>query len=262
MWQVIGASTRGTSHIRGDIPCQDAHGYRMAGDTLVAVVADGLGSATCADEGARLATERALEVLTSAFETTPTEATDDWTALLRDAFLKAREQLETTAKDKGLALRDFGTTLLAVAVSPHRVGVGHIGDGAAVILLENGTVETLSPPQRGEYANEVLPLTAIDAVDLVRIELREETIKGVALLTDGLQNLCINTVSSQAFKPFFEPFFEAVCRPLDVTEASRALDSFLSSEAVCRKTDDDKTLVVIGRLKATEESSSTNEEVA
>jgi hypothetical protein len=60
MWQVIGASTQGTSHIRVGSPCQDAHGHHVLENCVIAVVADGLGSAAKSDEGAKLIIDKTL----------------------------------------------------------------------------------------------------------------------------------------------------------------------------------------------------------
>ena len=64
-WNVVGASVQGTSHQQNDdIPCQDAHGYRvLLNGVIVIAVADGAGSATRSDEGAQRAVKQALDSL-------------------------------------------------------------------------------------------------------------------------------------------------------------------------------------------------------
>lgn len=248
MWQAIGASTPGTSHTCADLPCQDAHGFRISGDLVAVAVADGLGSAAKSDEGARLAVEAALNTLAKALGTRLPDDPDGWTRVLRDAFLQARECLREAAEKSTTPIREFGTTLIAVAVAKDWIAVGHIGDGAVVAVLDDGTLETVSAPQRGEYANEVLPLTAPEALELARFSVRRASVKTLALLTDGLQHLCINGASARPYEPFFAPFFDAIVQEIDTVEASRQLALFLGTESVCRKTDDDKTLVVVGRI--------------
>ncbi|NJL10448.1 MAG: protein phosphatase 2C domain-containing protein, partial [Calothrix sp. SM1_7_51] len=52
-WQVLAASVCGTSHLRNNQLCQDAHNYLVLPDNmLVAVVADGAGSASQGKVGA------------------------------------------------------------------------------------------------------------------------------------------------------------------------------------------------------------------
>ena len=247
-WQVVGASTSGTSHTRVGIPCQDAHGYRVSGDLVIAAVADGLGSAPKADEGARLAVEIALDSLSKAIGTALPNNPEGWTQVLQDAFLHAHECLRETAEKSVTPVRDYGTTLITVAIAKDWLAIGHIGDGAVVAALDDGTIETVSAPQRGEYANEVAPLTAPDALKMVRFYVQQGSVKAIALLTDGLQNLCINMATTRPYEPFFIPFFDAVGQEIDTVEVSQQLACFLGTESVCRKTDDDKTLVVVGKI--------------
>ena len=113
-------------------------------------------------------------------------------------------------------------------------------------FFADGAMETVSAPQRGEYANDVVPLTDSEALSLVRFTVVRRSVRAVALLTDGLQNLCINTASALPYEPFFIPFFDAVGEEIDTQEVSRELAAFLDSKTVCSKTDDDKTLLVVG----------------
>lgn len=249
MWQVIGASTQGTSHIRFGSPCQDAHGYQVLENCVIAAVADGLGSAAKSDEGAKLAIGKTLDELVQALAGNQPDNTENWIQALSNAFAQARQSLEQTAETSGLPLREYGTTLIAVVVTPNWLAVGHIGDGAVVALIEDDTLETVSAPQRGEYANEVTPLTAQNALDFVRFSARPISVKAVALLSDGLQNLSINAATRTPYAPFFTPFFDAIGQVIDIDETSKQLADFLDSERICSKTDDDKTLVVVGKVQ-------------
>jgi serine/threonine protein phosphatase PrpC len=63
-WRVLGASVVGVSHVAHGTPCQDAHAHRLLPGGLLAVaVADGAGSASRSDEGAKAAVEAALDAL-------------------------------------------------------------------------------------------------------------------------------------------------------------------------------------------------------
>jgi hypothetical protein len=55
-WKVVGVSTAGTTHTRLDLPCQDSNLFEISpSGALVAVVADGAGSAVHAELGSQLA---------------------------------------------------------------------------------------------------------------------------------------------------------------------------------------------------------------
>jgi hypothetical protein len=247
-WQAIGSSVQGSGHVPTSTPCQDAHGYRVTDDYAIAVIADGLGSADQSEKGAHLAVETTLDLLDKALRTMTPSAPEAWTETLKAAFDLSRQKLESVAERSGLPLREYGTTLIAVAVTLDWIAIGHLGDGAVVVLSDQDSVETISAPQHGEYANEVVPLTALDALASVRFTVRQQTIKAAALLTDGLQSLSINSATNEPYTPFFAPFFEAICGVIDTADASQALARFLLSERICERTDDDKTLVVLGKV--------------
>jgi serine/threonine protein phosphatase PrpC len=61
-WRVVAASVGGTSHLRNNQLCQDAHHWQILPDNvLVAAVADGAGSAVSGKLGAMVAVEAAIE---------------------------------------------------------------------------------------------------------------------------------------------------------------------------------------------------------
>ena len=248
-WQVLGSSVRGTSHVRAELPCQDAHEYRFLSDErLIMAVADGLGSATHSEEGAKTAIKAALDSLEQSLSSESISNPEEWNEILKQAFSCAVQKLQEIAAGAGIALREYGTTLMVAAVQNDWLAVGHLGDGAIVAMLSNGEMKTISAPQRGEYANEVMPLTGHGALESVRFTTRQNEFDALALLTDGLQNLCIQSQTDEPYTQFFAPFFDAIQKILDVEETSIKLTEFLNSERVNSKTDDDKTLVIVGRF--------------
>lgn len=249
MWQVIGASSRGTSHIRQGLPCQDAHQYVTEGTCLVASVADGLGSAAKADEGARIAVNAAVTYLLSHLAQDEPDDLEHWQQLMRSSHLRARERLEEYAREAGQPLRSYATTLLTLVVTPGWLAIGHIGDGAIVAQYDDGRLETVSPPVRGEYVNSVTPLTVNDPLPHIRLRIEPAAVARIALFTDGIQSLCINEATGNPYGPFFMPLFEDLGQDIDVKETSHELALFLDSERICARTDDDKTLILGGKVE-------------
>jgi len=249
-WRAYGASVRGTSHQRTGQPCQDAHGWRLLADGgILCAVADGLGSAARADEGSQRAVTAALDAL----EASLTEgdcaglAAGEEAAIgeaIRGAFASARSALEFACDEA--PLRDYATTLLLAAATAHWTAVGQIGDGAMIGRWPDGRLETLSLPQRGEYANETTPLTNPDALARLRVRVWPAPVQALALLSDGLQGLCINLATGAPFEPFFAPFLKALAEPFDPDATGERLIAFLDSPRLCARTDDDKTLLVAG----------------
>lgn len=248
MWKVIGASAKGTSHINIGVPCQDAHGFRVFNDYVIAAVADGLGSAIRSHEGSKRAISVSLEVLEEALkDSLPTDA-KEWTQILKKAFIKVRASLDQHAMADSTSISDFGTTLIVAAATEDWLAIGHIGDGYVVAFFDDDKIETVSKPHRGEYFNETISVTSVNAIDNTNFSVYQVNIKAVALLTDGLQNLSVNTSNETPYLPFFKPFFDGIGQISNVVDASEQLENFLNSDRVCNRTDDDKTLIVIGKM--------------
>lgn len=246
---MIGSSVAGARHALTNSPCQDAHGYLVRNGYVIAAVADGLGTAPKSEVGSRLAVDAVISEIEQLLGREMPDSLAGWMDVIRVAFGLARIRIEEVAEAAGEPLRDYGTTLLAAVLASDWLAIGHLGDGAAVALHTNGSIETVSPPLRGEYANEVVPLTAPGVLRRVRTSARRADLKAVALLTDGIQDLSIESGTESPHIRFFDPLFEAVSRAVDVAEASRQLEDFLVSERVCERTNDDKTLLLIGRVE-------------
>lgn len=248
MWKAFGGSVQGASHIRVGLPCQDANYYHISDRGIVAVIADGLGSALYAEMGAQLAVNTAALHLVSSLQDSDSDNQDHWQSVIRTAFEKARAEVEHLAAEKEIPLREYATTLITLVMTETWFAIGHLGDGAVICQYADGVTSTLSPPESGEYANEVLPITGSNAMSSIRILFQNAPLKAVALMTDGLQNLALSSISQEPFIPFFKPLFELINSSDDSDLISEELKSFLASEEICSRTDDDKTLVVIGRI--------------
>lgn len=248
MWQAIGASVKGTSHILTNTVCQDANGFLIADGYIILAVADGLGSAPNADKGSKLAVEAVLVYLQKSLSETIPSAENSWADLMIESFQKTRVFLEEASKSLNKNTHDFGTTLIVAILTDEWVITGHIGDGAVVVLFSDGVMKTVSEPHRGEYANEVVPLTALDAMDHARVSATKQEAGAIALFTDGLQNMCINYATGNPHAPFFTPFFDGIRQKMDIGEVSKGLAEFLGSKRVCELSDDDKTLLIAGGL--------------
>ena len=250
MGQTVGASVIGSSHTRTGKPCQDAHAIQAFNDeVLLLAVADGLGSAEHSEIGSRLAADTVLSVLAASLPADDLSA-EACLPMLETAFAAARSALEERAALEELELRDLGTTLICAVLAPQWVACAQIGDGAIVALQEDDSLLLLSSPQRGEYANETVPLTTQHALEKVRYNTQPVAVKALAAISDGLQNLALQGTEYVPFAQFFTPFFNLVGQSTDAQIAQTKIEDFLSSERVLGRTDDDKTLVLAVRCQA------------
>ena len=253
LWRLIGASVTGTSHTKSGLPCQDAHAYAELAGCAVLVVADGAGSAERSAEGAQCASQAALASLSSVLAGGWPATPEPWRDLFAAAYAAAKAGLEQLASASGVPSRSFATTLLCAVLSDRGLAVAQLGDGVAAAFAANSNTATggdwflAAQPQRGEYANETYFLSQADALQHMEIAVYTEPVRALALMTDGLLRLVLNS-QRQPHEPFFRPLLTFGVEVADAAQANGQLASFLASERVCARTDDDKTVVLALRL--------------
>ena len=247
-WRVLHASVVGSSHEFAKVPCQDASAFKVLPDgTLIAAVADGAGSARFADQGSTLAVAAAIEDLEERLLSSSPDTEMLKSHLLRAASA-ARNALESATEARmssdadATSIGDFATTLLICAVTQDLVAAFQVGDGAVVELSPDGFVAALTRREAGEYFNETTFITSADySVRASVVAKSRANTESIAMLTDGIQLLAITTATNEPFAPFFLPMFQYARSP---NATSEELARFLSSERVCERTDDDKTLLI------------------
>jgi hypothetical protein len=248
-WRVIGASVTGTSHRAKALPCQDAHWARVLADgTLLAAVADGAGSATRGDEGARLVVQGAIAALTRRLDAALPDDEAGWMAAMIGAFREAHEALVAFATGEGIAIRSLATTLSCAVVTERDVVVGQLGDGAVVIEDDDGQLQTAVRPARGEYANETFFLTKRSSLDQVVVSGGPQPVRSLILTTDGLLRLAFKLPAYEPHLPFFRPLLGFLAEADDRRRAEADLSAFLNADRLSARTDDDKTLLLARRL--------------
>jgi hypothetical protein len=257
-WRYIAASVIGTSHEKAGGTCQDANDcqiYRLPNGekVLVAVVADGAGSARCGGEGAFRACSEFVGLVNHHLSSghpvdqISIQTAKSWLGVIQRALDKDAESMSRER-------RDFACTLLGLVVGEGCTACLQIGDGAIVVAdSEEHVYGHVFWPDRGEYANTTHFVTQDEAVEHLQFESVRRQIVEVALLTDGLQGIALNYQQQSAHEPFFKGLF-APLRSVDEGhsyELSQSLVAFLSSSRVKEKTDDDKTLVLASRADRT-----------
>jgi len=213
----------------------------LPGNILVAVCADGAGSAEHSGRGAARAVETVIATAEAGLAGGPPTDEAGWTALIGDCFAAARASVLQLAESESLPARAFACTLLYALAADHWVAAGQVGDGI-VIAAEQSLYTALTQPQHGEFANETFFITMDDVQPQVNIV--SNHIEALALTTDGLTRLALEK-GNQPHAPFFKPLFDFAAQAGD--EAAQQLTGFLNSERVCDRTDDDKTLVLAVR---------------
>jgi hypothetical protein len=248
-WVWAGAKAVGTSHNAQDVPCQDSYLCRIwqrgaAPPVLIAALADGAGSAECAEVGARLAVSLFTDIVSEALDegATMTDAAD----IVRYAVRETRLALELKAGHDQRAISDYASTLLVAVLSPAGGVIGQIGDGAVVIDDGERGWRPVHWPDHGEYANTTSFLTQTDALDMLRIATFTEAVYRVAMFSDGLERLVLDFRSRTAHGPFFASIFRRLAPIIGaghLAHVSLELAALLGSDQVNSRTDDDKSLL-------------------
>ena len=258
-WKTAAASNTGTSHHATQTPCQDSHRVVADGDRLIVAVSDGMGSAAYSHHSSRLLVDTVVQSMTAtprpkkrilhhhgSFMKRFVVPTNVETTL-RDAVAKGRSAIVALANKRRHELRDYACTLIVVVIDESGWHVAHIGDGAAVGFRTVSDLKTISRPFNGEYANSTSPITAPNWQPYLRFNAGPQRLAAVAVLSDGIQNLCINHQTGDAFPGFFQPLLQwFIDLPADA-DRDTLCGQFLQQPTILSKADDDLTLCVAWR---------------
>ena len=248
IWRYASGQSTGSSHEKLRKPCQDrfACATAEADSTLIAVVADGAGTAELAHLGAEIA----VTTVSSLAQLGVRAGRKDYQDILREGATLARQRLIEAAGENKAAPRDLACTLLAVIVAPIGGGALQIGDGVIVIGEQPLSWRWVFWPQKGEYANTTFFLSDEKALANAETAALPDEVLDVAMMSDGMEPLAVHFASRTAH----EPFFRSVLAPLhaatnhgELPPLSQGLSTLLASPAVRSRTDDDATLVIATR---------------
>ncbi|MCS7214510.1 MAG: protein phosphatase 2C domain-containing protein, partial [Candidatus Calescibacterium sp.] len=131
---IIGTSVIGVSHLRSGLPCQDACNYKVThkGTAMVAV-ADGVGSVSKSDIGAKFVVSEAISQLEQIEQTKDKIDMED----IQNVVALTREKLKQMADQMNEDFENFATTLILLVAyttedNQKEVLIAHVGDGAVV----------------------------------------------------------------------------------------------------------------------------------
>jgi hypothetical protein len=245
-WNIGGVSVAGSGHIKAGQPCQDAFAMSSTNGWVVLTLADGAGSARMGGRGAAMAVRRSALFLKRRLSIQPNHcplSQRSLSTLLKCAVKDCHEHLKKRAGLWGMSIRDLSSTLLMAVMNHEQAAVAQIGDGAIVAWMRDGFVP-LTHPQHGAHANETSMVTGKTYLDSLQVVVCPETVQGIAMLSDGLEYLTLQRGVPHA--PFFLPVFRFL-EKFGQDRLCEELIRWFKGDAVLRRTDDDKTLVLASR---------------
>lgn len=279
---VVAASMRGRSHAHEGKPRDDHFAIQYFNESrwVVAVVADGAGSAKFSRQGSKIACDSVLSVckdylenhdeldnfLTSIFKEKP-EAGKDYITSIRNALSGIFTRITDVAKDKireecgnrnDSVTNDFSTTLLITICKRFNgfwfVASFGIGDGIICIQKENGLFKQLSEPDSGEYAGQTRFITSSEVYsdkavfeNRIKFDICSD-FKKIYLMTDGISDAFFETDANLKSGTKWRDFVEDLNKSVDfsnsdLSQVSSQLLEWLNFWSTGNH--DDRTIAVI-----------------
>lgn len=205
---------------------------------MIAVCADGAGSAEFGELGSRLAVEELIARAKRANGRASQHALDA-TKLARQCMRGSRAAVRKAAHERRLHPSQLATTLALCVLTDQQVCFAQIGDGVSCVRTKGALAAPLAP-HRGVYANETTFITSGTRLPWVTLKTYPATdVDAFCLSSDGLRLVITSSAATgEPYRPFFADLFSFV----EQGGSSAGLARFL--ETVEERTGDDKSLVV------------------
>jgi hypothetical protein len=252
IWKTIGQSVTGSSHLQSQRDCEDALDFKTfalpdGDEALICCVSDGAGSAMHAAEAATFCVKTTVQAIT---EVMAADGTIDETTII--AILEqVYDDLLQRAEERKEPLNEYSCTLLGAVITEYTAIFFQVGDGAIIRDTNANQYAPVWWPHNGEYSNTTAFLVDDCHMGHLRVITLAETIKEIAIFTDGLQLLTLNNETLSVHQPFFADLFKwlrMATQDEHLTILNRKLGEYLNSEAINNRTDDDKTLFLATRF--------------
>ena len=182
MIYTYGITQQGTYHVKEGIVCQDSHQIIKVDDkTVIAAVADGLGSEKYSDIASSLAARLSVEHCRDNIKEGMSD--EELLSVISDAFTVALASIEVKAAEDGNDLDQYDTTLSLAYFRDGTLYYGHSGDSGIIALTAEGLYKNVTTQQRDGY-NCVYPLCFGE--DKWVFEKFPDRVSAVLLATDGV----------------------------------------------------------------------------
>jgi hypothetical protein len=244
VWRWASASVIGTSHLHTGDRLQDAYAVAdLDRGGIFAVVSDGAGSAKFGAYGAWLTCRFLTVRFREWIRLNPKLPTDE---ILTDWIDELRDRISAVATERQSTPRQFAATLAAVVATASETITLQIGD-SSIVGRKGSEWHVLCWPENGEYASSTYFVTD-DPEPRLKIARHDREHSAFALFSDGVGDLALSMLEQAAHPQFFDPMIRPVDEALGagrLVDLSGKLKTYLAGPAVCNRTDDDKTLILI-----------------
>lgn len=239
---------KGRAHIEQGKPCQDyCQVKRINRNWIVAGIADGVGSASKAEIGSKIAVESAINFIDNTFNNFKKKK--NYLRLLQDAFENALISISQLSKSESDKINNYDTTLTIALYNGNNMYFGHSGDGGIIAISDDGDYIRVTEQQKGEFYNSVLPLRAGKEIWQFG---HKSNISSLLLATDGVYDglLCPNLLKlndNQIYVHLIKDFIDLnfiSLRSKYVKDFEEEIETFFRDDN-CSYISDDMTIVGI-----------------
>lgn len=242
----LGLTLTGKSHLEKGKVCQDANYVRFTNKnhpTLVAAIADGVGSCALSNYGSSIAVKVSTNYLTSVFNKLDISNTDDKEIgdHIRTAMQKALDAIDEEANINQQLPYSYQTTLTLAIYDGNNLYYGHIGDDGIVALTSDGKLSMITTRIKGDEANSVYPLQA--GKNKWEVGKCIEPVDGFMMATDGILDSIVMSEkqNNRVYYPFMEPAFKGT----DNIEIGKLYAKTMQNSEFRQTVTDDMTVVFV-----------------
>ncbi|WDU61416.1 PP2C family serine/threonine-protein phosphatase [Pseudomonas poae] len=240
----------GSSHAKTQTPCQDfVAARRVKGITCIAL-ADGAGSRSRSEEGAKVVVNTMLAYICRHFETLWKMAENNPVTAAEEVISRCMKALQLKAVELECNADDLASTLLFVAHSHGRYLAAHLGDGLIAMVDSEGQAHVLSLPDNGEFTNTTVFVTDPRAVPRLRIYCGlTQDHAGFMIMSDGAAESLYQKVTTTP-APAIKKLLEWNIR-LPRKKMKAVLEGNLG-DSIASKTSDDCAVGLLSVLRQTQ----------
>jgi hypothetical protein len=251
-WKVVDSKATGNSHLTEGKPCQDYVSFWQSpdGHLGIGVVADGASSAKHSDQGAEIAVKCTINYLEQELKGSKSHCPIKDQETANNFFMKlleeVKKELENQANNNRYSVKELACTLLVFIASQHWLAAMQVGDGLIVIRQKNcDAYQLLLNPDKGEFIHSTTFVTSSNAKTQMQVFFNNKIkLDFICVATDWCENIAVTQPKNwQPFTDFFKPLEDCVLTN-EIEIAKTEIATFLKSELVNKKTDDDKTLLL------------------
>jgi len=206
--RTVAVKCRGASHIKANKPCQDAFLVRTIkeGSAILLSVSDGHGGDKydLSEKGAEFAAKVSLDIIESykpyyysvpdmidIFNNNfPRRIVTSWhERVIEDIKSSDMPFYEKNKENPRLIYQRYGCTLVTALITEGKIYICQIGDGDAMIVFDDGSIEYPIPEPIGLVGGETHSMSSEDSIRLWISKTVTINGKGMIILsTDGLSN--------------------------------------------------------------------------